>query len=85
MNTPFFHFQCRKCQARIKAPKELSGQSRPCPGCRQKLVVPQVKPEDSGPILVLLEENDRFSLGIPSRNSAKMPQSKRPYLAPQIA
>jgi CheY-like chemotaxis protein len=43
--------RCRACGSRIKAPKQLLGQKRPCPGCGRAflLALPQ---EDEGTMLV---------------------------------
>lgn len=62
MTTHPIRFLCPQCQARIKAPAQLVGHSRSCPGCRQALTVPRPLPEDAGPVLVLLEEKDHFTL-----------------------
>jgi hypothetical protein len=44
--------RCLGCRARIKAPVQLLGQSRPCPGCGQHLRVQRPQPcEDAGPLL----------------------------------
>jgi hypothetical protein len=78
MNTRQLHFSCPHCQARIKAPVQLSGQRRNCPGCGHALSVPYTRPEDAGPLLVLLEANEHFSLGVPrsaGRNWARVRQS----------
>jgi DNA-directed RNA polymerase subunit RPC12/RpoP len=45
-------FRCPACQARIKAPVQLIGQARTCPGCGHRLIVPVRAPEQSGPVLV---------------------------------
>ena len=37
---------------RIKAPIQLTGQSRSCPGCTLRFVVQRTAPEDAGPILL---------------------------------
>jgi hypothetical protein len=46
-------FHCPRCNARIKAPLQLLGQRRPCPGCHTRFVVRPQPPSDSGPALVL--------------------------------
>jgi DNA-binding NtrC family response regulator len=43
--------RCRGCGARIKAPRQLLGQVRPCPGCRRDLRV-QEEMDDQGPMLL---------------------------------
>ena len=45
-------FRCPGCNARIKAPAELLGQKRQCPGCQTPFVVRIATPPDNGPILV---------------------------------
>jgi hypothetical protein len=45
-------FRCPGCHARIKAPPQLAGQTRPCPGCGQPVVVRRPVPPPSGPVLV---------------------------------
>jgi hypothetical protein len=44
--------RCPRCKARIKAPVELVGQRRNCPGCAALLVVRIEPPQDSDPMLV---------------------------------
>ena len=48
----FIRVRCPHCDARIKAPIQLSGQSRTCPGCTLRFVVQRTAPEDAGPILL---------------------------------
>jgi hypothetical protein len=44
--------RCSGCQARLKAPVRLLGQTRPCPGCgRQLRVGPGRVCQDAGPML----------------------------------
>jgi hypothetical protein len=45
-------FRCPGCNARIKAPAELLGQKRQCPGCKTQFTVRVSTPPDNGPILV---------------------------------
>ena len=45
--------RCTACGARIKAPLQLLGKSRPCPNCRIAFVVRPQPPEDEGPKLVM--------------------------------
>jgi hypothetical protein len=45
-------FRCPGCRARIKAPAELSGRRRNCPGCGTSFVVRTQRPPDSDPLLV---------------------------------
>jgi hypothetical protein len=46
-------FRCSCCRARIKAPFQIVGQSRACPGCGHNFVVPKVIPPDAETVLVL--------------------------------
>ena len=48
--------RCSTCNARIKAPAELLGQSRRCPRCGQPFVVRVQPPQDAGPVLLPDEE-----------------------------
>jgi hypothetical protein len=61
MNDLSIRFQCPNCRARIKAPFELIGRERECPGCSRSFVVPCPIPEDSGPILVPIEVEDDYA------------------------
>jgi CheY-like chemotaxis protein len=45
------HIRCAACNARIKAPAQLIGQTRPCPKCSRSLTVQMPIPEDAGPLL----------------------------------
>ncbi len=47
--------RCPKCGSRIKAPIQMRGQTRICPGCKQPFVIAFQPPEDEGPKLVLEE------------------------------
>lgn len=49
---PMIRCRCAGCGVRVKAPWQLLGQTRPCPGCRLALVVRPEPPEDEGPVLV---------------------------------
>jgi DNA-binding NtrC family response regulator len=44
---------CTACGARIKAPRQLLGQTRACPRCQCRLVIKQQPPEDEGPALIM--------------------------------
>jgi DNA-directed RNA polymerase subunit RPC12/RpoP len=48
-------FRCSSCRARIKAPVQLIGQARSCPGCGHRFVVNKVIPRDADTVLVLDE------------------------------
>jgi hypothetical protein len=48
---PTIRFRCSGCSARIKAPAQLLGQTRCCPGCGQRLAIKVKTPEDCGPML----------------------------------
>jgi DNA-binding response OmpR family regulator len=56
--------RCPNCGSRIKAPLQLTGQTRNCPGCKRPFVVVFQPPEDEGLKLVLDEGPWR---GKPSR------------------
>jgi hypothetical protein len=45
--------RCPGCKARIKAPAELLGTNRTCPGCRTWFIVRSQPIEDSGPLLAV--------------------------------
>ena len=47
-----FLVRCSACRARIKAPGQLLGQLRNCPGCQTQILIHPQPPEDVGPILV---------------------------------
>jgi hypothetical protein len=70
MTTTTFRFHCPACGASIKAPVQLSGRRRNCPGCSDIFIVPCNIPEDAGPILVPLETEDRFVLEVYYRAGA---------------
>ena len=46
-------FRCPSCKVRIKAPVQLQGQTRPCPGCGNYFTVRPTTPKDSGPLVLL--------------------------------
>jgi hypothetical protein len=48
-------FRCPTCKVRIKAPLQLYGQVRPCPGCGNHFTIKAPAPEDSGPLLLLAD------------------------------
>jgi hypothetical protein len=43
--------RCPGCEARIKAPRELLGQMRCCPGCGRRFVIRAKAPADAAPVL----------------------------------
>src|SRR5262249_62356257 len=49
---PVISIRCPGCNARIKAPFQLIGQERNCPGCGQTLLIQMRAPEDAGPLLL---------------------------------
>ena len=63
-------FHCPSCAARIKAPLQLRGQTRACPGCSHQFQVPRFSPQDAEPALVLIEGDEHCSLGVAYRRSA---------------
>ena len=64
MKTAVLRFHCVKCHARIKAPVQLSGQRRHCPRCQRAFTVPRLVAQAGGPVMVLVEEKDRFVLAL---------------------
>jgi hypothetical protein len=44
--------RCPGCNARVKAPTQLLGTSRPCPGCSMRLRIRIQSPPDCAPLLV---------------------------------
>jgi uncharacterized paraquat-inducible protein A len=51
MHSPI-RVRCDCCDARIKAPPQLHGQTRPCPRCGKRLLIATKPPEDSDSVLV---------------------------------
>jgi hypothetical protein len=49
---PSISLRCPSCNARIKAPIQLLGQRRACPGCACQFVVRLEVPAEEGPVLV---------------------------------
>jgi hypothetical protein len=49
--------RCSGCRARIKAPVQLVGQTRNCPGCGRRLVIQMKAPEDCE--VVIVHDNSR--------------------------
>jgi predicted RNA-binding Zn-ribbon protein involved in translation (DUF1610 family) len=45
-------FRCGACNARIKAPFQLRGQTRACPGCGHPFIVRAASPRDADAVLV---------------------------------
>jgi hypothetical protein len=56
---PAIIFRCPGCNARIKAPAQLLGKERQCPGCNTPFVVRTEPEEDAGPVLIV---DDRRAL-----------------------
>jgi hypothetical protein len=81
MNTHAIHFRCPHCRSRIKAPCQLIGQSRACPGCQQPFAVPGVMIEDAGPILVPIEDCDHYTLALMPRQRGFDPRHDAPSKA----
>jgi uncharacterized paraquat-inducible protein A len=44
--------RCSGCKALIKAPPQLRGQRRRCPGCQTTILLQDSSPPDSDPVLV---------------------------------
>lgn len=53
-------FRCPSCRARIKAPAQMAGRSRACPGCSANMVIPRKVPADAGVVLVLVDTGGEF-------------------------
>ena len=43
--------RCPGCNARIKAPFAMLGQTRACPRCQRRLVIKTKSPDDAAPVL----------------------------------
>ena len=52
---PMVQIVCSGCQARIRAPRQLIGTTRPCPRCRETLVVRVALPSEADICLVPIE------------------------------
>jgi hypothetical protein len=50
--SPLVSFRCSACNARLRAPARLVGQARPCPACREQVVMQPTPPPPAGPVLV---------------------------------
>jgi hypothetical protein len=48
----YVSFRCTACDAKLRAPIRLVGQARPCPACREAIVLRPVPPSPADPILV---------------------------------
>jgi hypothetical protein len=70
MSTSAVRFNCPSCNVRIKASAQLLGQWRNCPACGRPFLVARPKRQDAGPVLVLVEGEERCSLGVLHRRSA---------------
>lgn len=53
------HVRCAGCNARIKAPVQLLGRVRCCPGCKRRLIIQSKAPDDARPVLVYNENQTR--------------------------
>jgi hypothetical protein len=53
-------FRCPACKVRIKAPAQLAGRARPCPGCRSLMVIPRRVPSDAESCLVAVDTGGDF-------------------------
>ena len=52
---PMIQFACSGCKARIRAPRQLVGTSRPCPRCREQLVIRVALPSEQDICLVPID------------------------------
>jgi uncharacterized paraquat-inducible protein A len=59
--TPSLSLRCPLCNARIKAPLQLLGQTRACPRCGTRFVVRAQPPAAAGPVIVA--DDSRLSPG----------------------
>jgi hypothetical protein len=48
----YVSFRCTACQAKLKASARLVGQARPCPACREHVVLQPVAPAPADSVLV---------------------------------
>lgn len=55
--------RCPKCQARLKAPRQLAGKVCPCPQCRTQVLVRAPIPSDAEIAIVLEEDRKSTSNG----------------------
>jgi len=55
-------FRCSSCNARLRAPVQLQGMSRNCPGCGRRVTVPSTRIQDAGPVLVF--DDRQFSSSV---------------------
>ena len=58
---PSIIVRCPSCDARIKAPLQLIGQWRACPGCGCRFVVQPQVPQEEGPVLVGEERTSPYA------------------------
>jgi CheY-like chemotaxis protein len=64
--------QCCRCAARIKAPIQLLGQTRKCPGCGQPVMIHLKAPVDAEPMLLHDDLPDALSNGDTVRSDEKL-------------
>jgi len=50
-------FRCPSCSAQLRAPIQLAGRSRPCPGCAETVMVPLRIPSEEPSILVIDDDS----------------------------
>jgi hypothetical protein len=70
MNPTSIRFCCPHCHARIKAPVQMIGLGRDCPGCGGGFTVPRPTRDDSNPILIPVETESGCTLRVAYRRSA---------------
>jgi hypothetical protein len=56
--SPSIIFPCPGCKARIRAPFQLRGQARSCPGCGHRFIIRFPAPVEQGPVLVPDDQPD---------------------------
>lgn len=72
-------FRCSSCQARIKAPIQLLGQTRACPKCGNLFVVQPKPPMEEMPLLVPDDKPNQDALAIFSTQKDQSPEVSIPW------
>ena len=63
----FIRVRCPGCNARIKAPGQMLGMTRACPGCQRRLVIQTKAPDDALPVLL---PDERLTPALPRTSAA---------------
>lgn len=87
MTNDSMRMRCPNCNVRIRASLRLCGRRRNCPKCLQAFRVPRTVQKDTGPLMVLTEQNEYFELAVvhelaSPRTSQKSNLARRDRLAP---